>query len=369
MIDSQLTLRDLGERRIVSELIAPRFPPLPEHIIGIGDDCAVLPCPPQGEDLVLTTDPCPEPVICQLQTYDYYHHGRLTVLINVSDLAAMGARPLGLLVSTIMPETMLIGSYQRFLDGVSDAANEWNCPVIGGNIKDGKEFSATGSALGSVPRNRLLRRLGAKKGDHVCVVGDMGVFWAAVMNRLDPKAVLDEQEHAFLERALTLPVARIREGLALAETGGCTACMDSSDGVGGTLQELSRVNGVNLIIRSSALRPHRAVEKVAAAAAIDVRKLMLAWGDWQLVCTIAPEAISCVSARMAELGTAMYEIGRVEAGDGHLLLEESEDQTAPISNFASERFSKSSLFTHGLGPYIDLLRKMPLVMSHRDPIV
>src|SRR5258707_7017553 len=124
-----LTLGKLGERRIVDELVRPRFPSS-NVIVGIGDDCAVLPPAKPDELLVFTTDPCPIPVICLLGETDFYHYGRMTVLINVSDLAAMGARPLGLLISTVMPEDMLIADYERFLDGAAEASAEWSCPVV-----------------------------------------------------------------------------------------------------------------------------------------------------------------------------------------------------------------------------------------------
>src|SRR5436309_761620 len=110
-----LTLRDLGERRIVKELIAPRFPQSEDQMMGIGDDCAVIPMCSPDQVLVMTTDPCPTPVVCLIEREDYYHYGRLTALINVSDLAAMGAKPIGLLISTIMPEDMRVADYERFL--------------------------------------------------------------------------------------------------------------------------------------------------------------------------------------------------------------------------------------------------------------
>ena len=68
-------LRDLGEKRIVDELIVPRFPPAPGQSFGIGDDCAVFPPQTMERLLVATTDPCPTPVICILEPVDLYHYG------------------------------------------------------------------------------------------------------------------------------------------------------------------------------------------------------------------------------------------------------------------------------------------------------
>src|ERR1017187_9544218 len=110
-------LGTLGERTILSDIIMPRIALGEAGADGIGDDCAEIAVPPAGHTILATTDPCPSPVAFVLGDHDYWHYGRMTVLINVSDLAAMGAKPIGILVSTVMPNDMLINDYQRFLDG------------------------------------------------------------------------------------------------------------------------------------------------------------------------------------------------------------------------------------------------------------
>jgi thiamine monophosphate kinase len=137
--------------------------------------------------------------------------------------------------------------------------------------------------------------------------------------------------------------------------------MDSSDGVIGCLRELAMRNGVNIVVESDLLRPHPAVKEVASMAGIDVRKLMLSWGDWQLVCTVRSQAISQIRNLMQSLGTTCFDIGEVQAGVGTVYLRE-EDRLEEITNFANERFSGTSFFTHGLEAYIDFLRNQPLTI-------
>lgn len=354
-----LTLRDLGERRIVKELIVPRFPSVREHIVDIGDDCAVIPAPPSDYVIVMTTDPCPTPVVCLVDTPDFYHYGRLTMLINISDLAAMGAKPVGLLVSSIMPENMKVIDYERFLDGLSDASNEWSCPIIGGNIKDGPSFAATGSALGMMQRDLVMRRSGSQVGDKVCVVGEMGLFWAAVLGRMYGIS-LNTVQQSKLDESLYKPVAKIKEGATLAGTKQVTSCMDSSDGITGCLHEIALVNQVDIVIDAKLLQPHPAVREIAKAIQIDARKLMLSWGNWELVCTIRNEAVGKISQLMESLGTRFSIIGETRAGNGQVWLED-ENQIGLIANLASERFSATSTFTHGLETYVNFLRAEPLV--------
>jgi thiamine-monophosphate kinase len=286
----------------------------------------------------------------------------MVALINVSDLAAMGAKPIGLLVSTVMPETMPVNDYERFLDGLAQASREWSCPVVGGNIKDGPDFTATGTALGSVGKDRAMRRIGARPGDRLLVVGEMGIFWAAVLRRLLPSVQFDARDDALCDEALFRPVARIREGMMLAQTRHASACMDSSDGVIGCLHELAHVNGMDILIRSDAIRPRQCIQQVADQARIDARKLMLSWGGWELVCTAAPAGVRVIQDAMKSLGTPCREIGEVRLGDGSVWIHD-EGGVRRLTNFASVRFAGTSFFTHGLESYIDFLRNCPLTLS------
>jgi thiamine-monophosphate kinase len=358
-------LSDLGERRIIDELIKRRFLPNPTLILGIGDDCAVIPSPPPGHDSVFTIDPCPTPVICLIEPNDWYHYGWLTVLINVSDLAAMGAKPIGILISTVMPEDMLVSDYERFLEGVSDACHEWSCPVIGGNIKDGPEFSATGSAIGAVKKDLMLRRSGAKPGDRVCVIGEMGFFWAGVLTRLESDIKIDTTHKSSIDKALYKPQAKIKEGIALSQIKKATACMDSSDGITGCLYEIARVNEVDITINDASLIPNPAVKEVANLANIEPQKLMLSWGNWELIFTTPPEAFDEIKEKIESFGTPCTDIGYVHNGCGRVRYETS-DSSGLLTNYASERFCKTSIFSHGLDAYISYLKKNSIFYRNKE---
>jgi thiamine-monophosphate kinase len=352
------TLRDLGEQDILEKLIAPRFPAYSPDIVGIGDDCAVIPPPSPDEQLVFTIDPCPTPVQCLVAPPDFYYYGWMVVLINVSDLAAMGATPLCMLISTVMQEDMPVSQYERFLSGVSEASQLWGCPVVGGNIKDGPAFSATGTALGTVHKDCLMQRVGSRPGDHVFVIGEMGHFWAAVLSRLE-NIGLDANGRSPLDPALFRPVARIHEGMTLAKTGKITSCMDSSDGVIGCLHDLATTNRVDLVVDSARLVPSDSVNFIASELGIDVHKLMLSWGDWQLVCTVPAEYLTDIVLTLNNASIRFHDIGQVVVGDGTVWLDK-DNQLAKLVDFSSKRFSSTSFFTHGLESYVHLLRTQPI---------
>ena len=293
--------------------------------------------------MVATADPCPRPVIFDLFDADYWHYGWLTVVINLSDLAAMGAEPAGMLISTVMPNDMLVDDYARFWDGVVAASDEWNCKILGGNIKDGATFAADGMAMGWCAGRQLMRRIGSSAGDLVYVVGDSGNFWSAVLHGTKvPHLQLTSEEATLANRALTRPQPRIREGQLLANSGLVTSCMDASDGVLGSLIELGRQNALDVYLDESALSPNSLVEKVSSEAGISLLKVILSWGDWQLVVSIREESKEAFEALMADAGISGTCLGKVLQGTGRVLKNDA-GTLRVLADLSSERFSQTLL--------------------------
>jgi thiamine-monophosphate kinase len=359
-------LDQLGERAILQDLVLPRFSRFRSAETGIGDDCAEIEEPPPGHVLVMTTDPCPRPLVFDVADRDYWHYGWMTMLINVSDLAAMGAQPVGIVVSTVMPNDMPVSDYERFLDGLVAGAEEWGCPVLGGNIKDGDSFTATGTAIGSVRKDRVMRRVGAAPGHLIYVIGEMGLFWAALLGHLFPDRLsVTGRASRRLRDALHRPVARLREGRVLGDAGVVSACMDASDGVSGCLRELAVRNSVDFVLDGAALTPSDPVAQVADALGVDPRRLLLSWGNWELVITVPPDRSAEFQRLALRHGIQHQFIGQVAEGTGYVLLYE-DGRARRLTNFASERFSPTSYFTHGIESYAQWLLHEPLFES--DPL-
>ena len=108
-------LCDLGERRIIDEILRPRYG---TNMDTYGDDCISIPARSVDETIVATTDPCPVPMASILGFADYYYWGWLLSTINLSDLAAAGAEPLGILTSLILPSDFPVSKFMRLLDGI-----------------------------------------------------------------------------------------------------------------------------------------------------------------------------------------------------------------------------------------------------------
>ena len=143
---SETRLSDLGERRIIRELLAARYAGNTE---AFGDDCAALPLgAASGQHLVVTTDPCPPPMATQLGFDDHFFIGWLLATINLSDLAAAGADPLGIMTSLQLPASTRLVDFERLLDGLDACCAESGTCVLGGNLKEAPKLDVAATAVG-----------------------------------------------------------------------------------------------------------------------------------------------------------------------------------------------------------------------------
>ncbi len=346
------SLEQIGERNIIDNIIMERF----RNIKAQDDDCAVIEL--GGETVLLTTDPAPEPVAFQLGFVDYYYYGWLTVIVNLSDLASMGAVPKGILTATVMKPEMDVAEYERFLQGVEDACLEYGCLLLGGNIKDGAVFSSNGFAIGTIGKNgKVLWQSKAEPGDAVCVIGEMGAFWSSVIwfqEKWEDLTISGEEKEALL-RALTRPTAKVREGILLSESPGVTACTDNSDGITWSLINMARKSGCNFVLDLDFLEPSELFLRIAGRAGYPYENLYLSGGDYQLVCTIKAEQVAKVKEAVNRLGTPFYQIGYVEEGEGKALVKEK-DRFYFINDLSSERFRQHSMFANGYKEYLHLIK-------------
>lgn len=169
----QQVLRDLGEREILRSVV-------PKFCAPAGDDCAIIPV--SGMDLVLTTDPVPQPAANVIgNDPDLYWMGWLLVIINCSDLAAAGASPVAFLSAVEAPPDLPVSDLERLLAGVRDACDAEGIQYAGGNLREAKQIGAVGTAVGTCSPGGALRRSGVAVGDAIVSVGQGGVFWRDAM--------------------------------------------------------------------------------------------------------------------------------------------------------------------------------------------
>lgn len=256
------------------------------RIIGedrIRDDCAVIPW--KGEYLVATTDMLHRSTDFPVQMTSW-QMGWHSAAVSLSDIAAMAAEPLFLLLSVGLDDPDLLGG---IITGASCCCRENGCELVGGDLDAHSECTVVSSAVGTVPPERLVRRCGAQPGDLVVVTGVPG------------RAAAGLAGYREYERYLLEPSPRIREGVYLG-TIGATSMMDMSDGLALSLYDLLAAGGHGFRIDSSAMPGLKGVSGEEYPLFT-----LHGGGDYELVATLPPDREKDLLAGMTVIGTVIDE--------------------------------------------------------------
>lgn len=297
-------LQDLAEH------LAGTGPGVP---VGVGDDAAVVEV--GAGAVVACVDVVAEGVHFTLDLSDPADVGWKAVAVNISDLAAMGAEPLAVLVGLQrrpdLPEEAIDGLFA----GMAEACTHFGAALVGGDTVTAPTFSVAVTALGR-PALRSITRGGARPGDDVLLVGPLGMG-AAALHAHGRGIEVPEVLIAAHRRPPALP----RAGQALAAAG-ASAMIDISDGLGQDAAHVARASGVALQLDRQAVLSAAPPEVAEVVPADDLARLVIGGGeDFALLATIPPGRRTDVEARLAEAEpTAWRWIGSVTDGDGEVWL-------------------------------------------------
>lgn len=312
------------------DLIATYFTrPVRRAVLGVGDDCAVL-APTPGMQLAVSSDMLVEGRHF-LSTVAPERLGHKALAVNLSDLAACGAKPLAFTLALALPRldpTFLRG----FSDGLWALAERFDIELVGGDTTQGP-LNLCITVFGEVPTGQALLRSGARAGDQLWVsgtVGDARLALEAVRGTLD----LPGADFSAVRRAMETPEPRVALGLAL--RGVASAAMDVSDGLLGDLGHLlTRSGGVGVRIDVDAV-PRSA--ELARQSLAWQRECTLAGGDdYELLFTAPAQRAEAVRAAGASAGVAVTCIGRIEAEPG-VRLRDAAGQPLPAHYRAFDHF-------------------------------
>jgi thiamine-monophosphate kinase len=271
-------------------------------VVGPGDDAAVL-RPPPGEDLVATVDA----VVAGVHFDDRSAPadvGWKALAVNLSDLAAMGARPLAALVALGLPREIGTATLRGLARGLGACARRHRIAVVGGNVTRAPSLSVTVTALGAVPEGRAVLRAGARAGDLVAVTGTLG----------DAALGLVPGAKAALARRQRRPTPRVAAGLALA--GHVRAAIDVSDGLVQDLGHLCAASGVGARIGAADLPLSPAYRRAARRLADPLGPALAGGEDYELVVAIPPALLAAARAAAGRARTPLTVIGRFVRGEG-----------------------------------------------------
>ena len=227
----------IGERELIMRIS--------EILGGVeNDDCAVIDA--GDRYLVATTDMLHRDTDFP-DIMNPWQMGWMSVAVNLSDIAAMGAEPAGVLIAAGLPSDVDLYFIDELFSGFGDCASFYGTRILGGDTDSHQELTITGTALGFVEKDLVLRRKGARPGDLLCTTGVLGGagggLWAWQNGELQSE---------FITRLLE-PEPRLKEGRALAKSRAVTAMMDNSDGLALSLSDLSEVSRVGFVVNEEAL--------------------------------------------------------------------------------------------------------------------
>ncbi len=300
-------------------LIARYFRPLATSpgAFGLADDAAIL-TPPPGCDLVLTTDG----VIAGVHFLPHDPPGliaRKVLRMNLSDLAAKGARPAGFLLSVALPANIEERWIAAFAQGLGQDAQAYGCPLLGGDTDHTPgPLAITVAAFGTVPHGKMVRRAGARVGNAVVVTGTIGDAALGVLqhkdNSLGKRWGVSGEQSDYLTTRYLLPEPRTALAEALLQH--ASAAMDVSDGLVGDLAKLARASGVAAEIDVTRVPVSDAARAALAADAALIDTILTGGDDYEILLTLPPQRLDAFRAAAQQAGVPVGEIGRVTAGQG-----------------------------------------------------
>jgi thiamine-monophosphate kinase len=297
-------------------LIATYFRPLATHpgALGLMDDAAVL-SPPAGHDLVLTVDA----VIGGIHFFPEDAAdlvAKKALRVNLSDLAAKGAKPVGFLLTLALPERTSENWIALFARGLGSDAKHYDCPLLGGDsTRTIGPVAIAVTAFGTLPANTMVHRSGAKPGDMVMVSGTIGDAALGLELRSSGDTAkrwkLGNKANYHLTHRYLVP--QPRNALAEAIRNHASAAMDVSDGLAGDLAKLCAASGVSAEIDVAKVPLSDAAASVLAVEPEAIERMLSGGDDYEIVCTVSPDRIDEFRAAAQAAQVPVTAIGRVIA--------------------------------------------------------
>ncbi len=315
------SIAELGEFGLIARIAAAISQPS-DVLVGIGDDAAVLDI--GGDELLVATcDAQVEDIHFRLRSLSSYDLGRRALAVNLSDLAAMGARPRFALVSLLLPPTLDVAVIDGIYAGLQAEATQFHLAIVGGNIaRNAERLIIDITLLGTGVRGRILRRDQARPGEVVMVTGSLGMAAAGVLLAEDEQlaARVPAEIFAAVRAAQNVPTPRVAAGQWLSEHG-ITTAIDISDGLAADLAHICAASHVGVQLDADALPIDPDVTTVAKQVGRDPQNLALFGGeDYELLFTVpADRAPTLAQELFIATGVTATVIGTIRA-DGHKIL-------------------------------------------------
>ncbi|MDK2956461.1 MAG: thiamine-monophosphate kinase [Desulfovibrionales bacterium] len=263
--------------------------------LGRGDDCAILPCP---EEICLSTDLFLEDAHFRRSYFEPEDIGYKALAVNVSDVAAMAARPLGFSLSLIAPRPASAAFYDRLFAGMAALARDCDTELVGGDISGGDKLGFSITIWGQAVGQRFVTRSGARPGDMLFTVGRIGLARTGLL-ALERMGAAAKTAFPSSCAAHLRPPMRLQSAEEIGRFGKVRALMDVSDGLARDLPRLLGSLGANLSIEEDFAHP----EVLAYCSREDldpVEHMVLGGEDYALLGALDPADWTKLAARLPE---------------------------------------------------------------------
>jgi thiamine-monophosphate kinase len=262
-----------------------------------------------------------------------YQMGRKAVVKNVSDLAAKGVEPLGLVFSTAFPKNITAEDIEEIAKGMSAAADEYNTCIIGGDTNMADDIILAGTAVGITTEDRIILRSGAKESDIVAVTGWLGEAALGIYCLIRHLEI----DKALLRYALE-PKAHLSEVLALTKLKAITSSGDITDGLAFELHKTAEASNVGVLIYEDQIPIREQMKEQAKSLKLNPLDLALHIGeDFELLLTITPKKWDIVQRKCAQMNLKITPIGKV-IKEKKLLMQTHDGEVKPLEKKGYDQF-------------------------------
>lgn len=304
---------------------------------GLLDDCAVL-APPDGAEIVLTTDSLIEGV--HFLPGDV--PGFKALAVNVSDLVAKGADPLGYLLTLGLHNRPTKAFMRRLCEGLGAAQDAFGCVLLGGDtdLTPGS-FTLTIAALGALPTGTAVSRSGARPGDRLVVTGTIGDATLGLALRQDQalssRWELDDSEVRLLTQRYDAPVPHVAFAALLRSH--ASAALDVSDGLAKDASRMAAASGVGLNLQLACVPVSDAARRVITAGGSCIERLISGGEDYEVLAAVNPSQMDALTQGAAAAGIRLTDIGEVTEGEG-LALTDAAGRTIELARLGWDHFDQ-----------------------------
>ncbi|MBO7281860.1 MAG: thiamine-phosphate kinase [Alistipes sp.] len=260
----------------------------------IGDDCTVLPM--GDEALVMTTDMLIEDIHFLRGASQAEEVGEKSLMVNISDVAAMGAKPIATLLSIALPESAQGEWSEQFMQGYYEASEREGVALVGGDTTASRDKIAINVvAIGRAPLANIKRRSAAKVGDAICVTGKLGISSKGLVD------IMFGDLNTAAAKAHRRAQARTTEGLFLGKCEDVHAMMDISDGIASDIKHITNLSKVGARIELNNIPTD-----------YDIRYATTGGEDYELLLTVVPESVEHLAKALYKAtGTTLTKIGEI----------------------------------------------------------